>query len=451
MENQANIGEISQKTKVRSVIFSLIGVFFFFVNVNFRGKTTVPMVHVMNLAKDIITKPVLNVIIMICCLAVLLMAIIVKANPEKHQRLGKYYKKTGVITFAMYIAAAIFSVLTITNKGPEYIIQPSIGGSAIAVAGDVFLAVVIAGSLVTFLLEFGFFEFLGYLMEPIMRRLFLLPGKSAVDALSSFVASSAVGVMITSDLYVKKAYTAKEASAITTNFSVCSLGAFAFLSANVGVEEHYLKVVITGLIITFLMAIIMVRIYPLSRKEHTYIDGTVQTEEERAPKNYHSGMFKEALSLGFQKASTTQNDIFLKGMESSFMFGLKVVSYVVSLSVISLFIATYTPIVRFIGAPMVPILNLLGMPNAEMIAPSTLVGIFGLAIPTVLLKGKAIELVSAFFIVVLSTSQIIFFTESANAMLESEIPVKFGELILIFVIRTIILVPIVAVVAKLLF
>jgi len=78
------------------------------------------------------------------------------------------------------------------------------------------------------------------------------------------------------------------------------------------------------------------------------------------------------------------------------------------------------------------------------------VGIFALSIPATLIKGKAVAAASAFFVVVLSTSQIIFFTESANAMLESDIPVGFGDLVKIFFIRTIILIPMVALMAKIL-
>ena len=100
---------------------------------------------------------------------------------------------------------------------------------------------------------------------------------------------------------------------------------------------------------------------------------------------------------------------------------------------------------------MIPILKILNIPNAEIIAPSTLVGIFGLAIPTILIKGKSIAAVSSFFVVVLSTSQIIFFTESANAMLESEIPLSFLDLVYIFFIRTIFLIPIIALVTKIIF
>lgn len=58
---------------------------------------------------------------------------------------------------------------------------------------------------------------------------------------------------------------------------------------------------------------------------------------------------------------------------------------------------------------------------------------------------------SIFFVIVLSTVQIIFFTESANAMMQSDLNLKFPELVLIFLIRTLIAIPIVAVFAHVLF
>lgn len=84
------------------------------------------------------------------------------------------------------------------NVGPVFIIDPVVGASSVNVARDVIYSVVIAGALVVFLTEFGLLEFIGTLMEPIMRKCFRVPGKSSIDALSSFVCSPAVGVMITS-------------------------------------------------------------------------------------------------------------------------------------------------------------------------------------------------------------------------------------------------------------
>lgn len=447
MENSM---KYSMGTKLKSIVFSSIGVFAFFVNIKIGEKSTVPMVHVIDFLKKIVTKPGMNLLVVISCIAVVIMSLMSKFS-KKDLSIRKYYKKDGPMAYFMYFTATIFALMTFFQVGPEVIINPTIGGSSIGVAGDVLFAVIVAGTLVSFLLEFGFFEFLGKLLEPIMRRVYKLPGKAAVDALSSFVASAAVGVMITNDLYKSKEYTDKEACSITTNFSVCSLGAFAFLSATAGVGEYYMPIVLTGLILTFILAAIMIRIPPLSRKKDVFIDGTVQTEEERKAPNYTKYTFSEAVEQGLIKADSTEMNVFSKGLASSVMFGVKVVTYVVSLSVISLILANYTPIAKIIGAPMIPILNMLGLPDAAMIAPSTLVGIFGLAIPSVLLKGQAVAAASAFFIVVLSTSQIIFFTESANAMLESEMPLSILDLVVIFFVRTIILIPIIAIIARIMF
>ena len=56
-----------------------------------------------------------------------------------------------------------------------------------------------------------------------------------------------------------------------------------------------------------------------------------------------------------------------------------------------------------------------------------------------------------YYIVVLSTCQVIFFTESANAMLDSAIPVNFADLVVIFLERTVLLIPLVAIVTHIVF
>ena len=122
-----------------------------------------------------------------------------------------------------------------------------------------------------------------------------------------------------------------------------------------------------------------------------------------------------------------------------------------SIAVISLLIATYTPIFTWIGMPIAPILTLLGLPDAKIIAPAVFVGVAEIALPSLIIAGKGVATISVFFVTVLATVQIIFFTESANAMLEADIPLNFVELLSIFVIRTVIAIPLVALAAHLIF
>ena len=64
-------------------------------------------------------------------------------------------------------------------------------------AGTVFMTVSICGWLIVFILKSEIVEFCGILLEPLMRPLFKLPGAAAVNYLSSFVVSAAVGVFMT--------------------------------------------------------------------------------------------------------------------------------------------------------------------------------------------------------------------------------------------------------------
>ena len=114
-----------------------------------------------------------------------------------------------------------------------------------------------------------------------MRVVFKLPGKASVDALTSFVCSPAVGVMVTSNLYKGNVYTAKESVSITTSFSFVSLGAYAFLSGLAGCEDYYSVIILCSLLLAFVVAAIMIRIPPISRKGDTFYNGSAQRHRNR--------------------------------------------------------------------------------------------------------------------------------------------------------------------------
>ena len=122
-----------------------------------------------------------------------------------------------------------------------------------------------------------------------------------------------------------------------------------------------------------------------------------------------------------------------------------------SIATVSLFLCWYTPIFTWIGMPMIPYLQLCQMPDAAVIAPATLVGCAEIALPVMTIAGQQISEMAIFFVIVLSTVQIIFFTESANAMMKADMGLKFGQLIVIFLIRTVIAIPIVSLFAHIIY
>ena len=431
------------------LIFSAIGVWVFFIPTNIGGVSNVPMVLLIDAVKALLGSTVMNWMVLILCIALSVTFTISRIQMDGP--IHRFHKKDGWGTGILYYLSAVFAVMVVFNVGPSQIVNDSVGIEAIGLAGSTLLTVTIAGWLVNFLIEFGILEFIGTLMEPIMRKVFKLPGQSAVTAVSAFVAAPAVGVFMTDRLYHENVYTHKEACCVATNFSVVSLGFFALLVTITDTQYMYGKVVISSLVIVFILAAIVIRIPPLSRKKDRYYNGVEQTAAMRKSSKYSKDTMKKAVAASTTKVSQTPYSIFVTSIPGVLSFTVKIVTFVQALATIALFISNYTPFFDWIGMPMVPYLELCQMPDAAAIAPATLVGIAEIALPVMTIAGMNIAPMSIFFVIVLSTVQIIFFTESANAMMQSDLNLKFPELVLIFLIRTLIAIPIVAVFAHVLF
>ncbi len=440
---------LNGRNLLKFMIFSGIGIWAFFIPVTIGGANSVPMVLLIDAVKALLGPAVMNWLVLVVCLVLSVTFTLSRIQKEGFFR--RFHVKDGWGTGILYYLSLLFAVMIVFNVGPKQILDSEVGGQAISLAGSTLFTVTIAGWLVTFLIEFGVLEFVGTLMEPIMRKAFKLPGQSAVTAVSAFVAAPAVGVFMTNKLYNENVYTEKEACYVATNFSVVSLGFFALLVSITDTVYMYGKVVLTSLIVVFILAFIVIRIPPLSRRKDRYVNGTEQTDAMRKSGRYDRTILKKAVGAATTKAAGTPYSVFLTSIPDVLSFAVKIVSFVQAIAVIALFISTYTPLFQWIGVPMTPYLQLCQLPDAAAIAPATLVGIAEIALPVMTIAGQAIAPMSVFFVIVLSTVQIIFFTESANAMMQADMGLKFGELVLIFLIRTVIAIPIVALFAHLLF
>lgn len=438
--------KLTSANKIKFIIFAIIGVWIFFINT--PGLGAVPMVWLSNLVKSTL-KPYFTYIVTAVCIFLVVTYTYGKIN--KNSWCGEFMKKDGILNGILYYIALIVCLMVMFKVGPEQFLDPEVGPEAVYLAGACMCTITIAGWLVNLLTEFGMLEFIGTLITPLMRRLFCLPGQSAIDAVSSFVAAPAAGVFITNKLYCERVYTEKEAACIMTNFSVVSLGLQALIASIVGHDEYYGKMIVFSLLIVFIMAAIVIRIPPLSRRPDTYYDGSVQTPEMRKPGHYTADTLPNAFKAGVTKAADGKISILLTALPDLLSFVVKIIGFIAGLAAVVLWLGYYTPVFDWIGMIMIPYLKLCQIPDAAVVAPSTLIGITEVLMPALLIEGKAISECAIFFVCLISTVQIIFFDESANAMMASEVPFKGLELVLIFLIRTIIAIPICSIVAHILF
>ena len=124
------------------------------------------------------------------------------------------------------------------------------------------------------------------------------------------------------------------------------------------------------------------------------------------------------------------------------------VPVVMAWGMVALIIATYTPVFQWISYPIGLYLQLFGVEEAFAVAPAALIGFTDMFIPALLITGVA-SFKTRFIIGVLSLVQIIYMTEVGAIIIKSEIPLNFWKLLIIFLERTLIAIPLIVLFANL--
>ncbi|RNF40080.1 YjiH family protein [Planococcus salinus] len=352
------------------------------------------------------------------------------------------------------ILGAVFAFMVLFQVGPEPVWNENTGG--LLLAGDgllsfLFTIFLFAGLLLPLLMNFGLLEFFGTLMAKVMRPLFRLPGRSSIDALASWVGDGTIGVLLTSKQYEDNKYTQREAAIIGTTFSVVSITFAIVVIGEIGLPQYFLPyygtVVLTGVI----LALIMPRIYPLTNKPTTFMDGSEQESQSEETPSGHTAT-SHGLEKALEKADRNRDPVtfFKDGFKNVLDMWIGVAPVVMAFGTIALILAEYTATFTVLGTPFEPYLNLLGIPQAAEAAQLMVVGFADMFLPAILGAGIESEM-TRFVVATMSVTQLIYMSEVGGLLLGSKIPVNILDLVVIFLLRTIIALPIIAGVAHLLF
>jgi nucleoside recognition membrane protein YjiH len=103
-----------------------------------------------------------------------------------------------------------------------------------------------------------------------------------------------------------------------------------------------------------------------------------------------------------------------------------------------------------IGKPFEPILALMQVPEAAEAAQTMVVGFADMFLPAVIGSGIESEM-TRFIIACVSVTQLVYMSEMGGLLLGSKLPISFKDLVLIFLLRTIITLPIVVIIAHIIF
>lgn len=140
--------------------------------------------------------------------------------------------------------------------------------------GAVFLALLVG---------YGLMEFIGVLVQPIMRPIFKTPGRSAVDAVASFVGSYSLRLLITNRVYKGGRYTGREAAIIGVGFSTVSATFMVVVANTLDLMQHWNLFFWSTLVITFAVTAITVHVPRCGASPTSTTRASSPTRSRRSP------------------------------------------------------------------------------------------------------------------------------------------------------------------------
>ena len=442
---------LKEKRFYKFLIPSLIGIILFVTPVNQDGNLTIPVAILANKLLDFMGDYSTTVI----CLLISISAIItlihrffpvafISANPK----LNNLFSVKG-FWFAVRMTGFVFALMMFFGVGPEIIIGDVTGGVVLYDLMPILVCVfLLAGLLLSLLLNYGLLDFFGALLIKLMRPVFNLPGRSALDCVASWLGDGSIGVLLTSKQYEEGFYSKREATVIATTFSAVSITFSLVVISEVGLEHMFLPFYGVVSLAGIIAAIIVPKLPPLSKVPDIYY--TEEAHIEDIPAGTSS--FKYGLKLALAKGEKAPGPkaFFKEGIENVLEMWLGTLPVILAMGTLALIVAEYTPVFRILGIPFIPLFKVLGIPEAAAASQTVIVGFADMFLPSVIASGFESEM-TRFVVAATSVTQLIYMSEIGSIIMGSKIPVSLKDLFIIFLERTIVTLPVIAVFAHFIF
>ncbi|UTW10419.1 YjiH family protein [Marinobacterium rhizophilum] len=400
---------------LKLVLFSALGIFFFFIPVEIGGKSTIPLDHIVSWIRGNQPGGAAIYALLIIVAGGLYPFVRGTWRDNHTQRVFSFLKLGGVLVSLMAYFEFGPGALFEKDMLPFLFNKLVIPVGLIVPLGAIFLA---------FLISYGLLELIGVLCQPIMRPLFKTPGKSAIDAVASFVGSYSIGLLITNRVYKSGQYSAKEAAIIATGFSTVSATFMVIVAKTLGLMDIWNLFFWSTLLVTFVVTAITVRIFPLSK-----MDDTAAAPE---PEVLAHSRLKQAVIEGLEANRQAQPLLTNIGvnLREGVLMAMSILPSIMSVGLLGLLLAKYTPLFDWMGYLFYPFTLLAQLPDALLVAKASATGLAEMFLPALLMADGAIA--GKFVTGAVAISSILFFSASIPCILSTEIPLTIRQMLMIW-------------------
>ncbi len=134
-------------------------------------------------------------------------------------------------------------------------------------------------------------------------------------------------------------------------------------------------------------------------------------------------------------------EFFVIGVTNMMFFAFSVMAAAMALATIAALITFHTPIFTWLSYPFIALLEFAQLPDAAAAAPALLSGYLDQYMPAIVAAGIDSDITS-FILAGLSVCQLIFMSELGVIILRSSLPLSVTDLAVIFLLRTVIVLPV---------
>lgn len=310
-----------------------------------------------------------------------------------------------------------------------------------------------------FLVDYGLVDFVGVFVRPIMRPLFKLPGRAAIIMVTAFLGNFSAGHIAVNDQYKSGRMTERESVCIDTSLSTVSVGFLMALATNTGLNNaelwsgrNYWNLYFwVAFLITLLVALIGIRIYPLNKIPDTYYAHAVPNPEPIIRTGLFRAACQEALDIAAaQEAPWRRIGCIMK--ETLIVLGT-VAAGTSFFGTAGVVLYTFTPLIKWLGCLFWPLFRLFGFTAAELDVACTgaMISFVEVTVPALLVSVGTWSLRLRFMLAVLPVTSIVFLASFVPCCMGTEVPVKFSHLCIIWLERMILSILITGIFAVILF
>ncbi|MCL2699805.1 MAG: hypothetical protein FWE68_05780 [Defluviitaleaceae bacterium] len=354
--------------------------------------------------------------------------------------LKKTFYTPSPIYFVTKTIGFLFIWMIFLNIGPAAVIGSYTGDVMVGLFAALVVIFIVLVPGIPLLTDFGLMEFIGIFIKKVVRTLFTLPGRASVDLVASWFGSSVASVIITRTQHERGFYTDREAACATVNFAIVSVPFTFVVARTAGLTEHFLTFYFIMAIVVIFLAILMPRIWPLRNIPDTYLEGVEKQIDEEVPTTLSS--FEFATRSACQRAQkTTAKDIVDSSRDTYCGIFFDLLPIILAWGTLAMMVVELTPFFDYVAWPMAQFLQLLQVPEATAYAHLTLVGFVDMFIPALLMGDAPLQ--TRMILGILSVVQVIYLAETGALILKSKIPLNIGHLFALFMMRTIIGLPLI--------